>query len=169
MTIEMRSCRLSPLPLWERVAPPKAEPGEGMSLSRAKQLRSEMTDAERRLWYRLRAHRFAGVKFKRQAPLGPYIVDFVCFERKVVIEVDGGQHAADPNDAARDKWLRGEGFVVLRFWNNDVLKRTDVVLEQIAKSLTTADAVTPLPARSRATLSHKGRGDAAARAPLRNN
>ena len=107
-----------------------------------------MTDAERRLWYRLRAHRFAGIKFKRQVLVGPYIVDFVCFERKVVIEVDGGQNASDPNDAARDKWLKSEGFVVLRFWNSDVLKRTDTVLEEIAKALTGADSNTPLPARS---------------------
>jgi very-short-patch-repair endonuclease len=101
-----------------------------MSLSRAKKLRGKTTDAEHRLWYRFRAHRFAGTKFKRQVPLGRHIVDFVCFVRRVVIEVDGGQHADDPNDAARDDWLRGEGFVVLRFWNTDVLKRTDVVLEE---------------------------------------
>jgi very-short-patch-repair endonuclease len=111
-----------------------------------------MTDAEHRLWYRFRAHRFDGIKFKRQVPLGRHIVDFVCFERRVVIEVDGGQHADDPNDAARDDWLRGEGFVVLRFWNTDVLKRTDVVLEEIAKALSAGDANTPLPARAQPSL-----------------
>ena len=64
-----------------------------MSLTQAKKLRSDMTDAERRLWYRLRAHRFDGHKFKRQVPIGPYVVDFACLGRKLVIEVDGGQHA----------------------------------------------------------------------------
>lgn len=68
----------------------EAEPGEGMSLTQAKKLRSNMTDAERRLWYRLRAHRFDGHKFKRQFPVGPYVVDFACLGRKVVIEVTAG-------------------------------------------------------------------------------
>src|ERR1043166_1136415 len=90
----------------------------GMSLTQAKKLRSNMTDAERRLWYRLRAHRFDGHKFKRQIPVGPYVVDFACLGRKVVIEVDGGQHADSRSDIARDTYLRDQGFQVLRFWNN---------------------------------------------------
>jgi very-short-patch-repair endonuclease len=68
-----------------------------------------MTDAERRLWYRLRAHRFDGQKFKRQIPVGPYVVDFACLGRKLVIEVDGGQHADNRNDEVRDSYLRNEG------------------------------------------------------------
>jgi very-short-patch-repair endonuclease len=76
-----------------------------------------MTDAERRLWYRSRAHRFLDLKFKRQAPIGPYIVDFICFEHKLIIEVDGGQHAESEADRRRDEWLRSEGYLVLRFWN----------------------------------------------------
>jgi very-short-patch-repair endonuclease len=106
-----------------------------MSLAQAKKLRSNMTDAERRLWYRLRAHRFDGHKFKRQVPIGPYVVDFACLGRKLVIEVDGGQHADNLNDEVRDRYLRAEGFRVLRFWNNDVLRNTDGVLEAIVSVL----------------------------------
>jgi very-short-patch-repair endonuclease len=114
-----------------------------MKRARAKQLRSEMTDAERRLWYHLRAHRFGAFKFKRQAPIGPYIVDFICFEHRLIVEADGGQHSDNETDRRRDKWLCSEGYRILRFWNNDVLKRTDVVLGEIASAL----APTPLPAR----------------------
>ena len=106
-----------------------------MGLAQAKRLRTEMTDAERRLWYRLRAHRFDGHKFKRQVPIGPYVVDFACLGRKVVIEVDGGQHADSPTDGKRDAYLEQEGFRVLRFWNNDVLRNTDGVLEVILSAL----------------------------------
>ena len=118
-----------------------------MKRSLAKQLRSHMTDAEQRLWYRFRAHRFLNLKFKRQAPIGPYVVDFICFEQKLIIEVDGGQHAESDADRRRDEWLRGEGYKVLRFWNDDVLRRTDAVLGEIAGVLPAED-VTPLPARS---------------------
>ena len=106
-----------------------------MSLAQAKQLRTNMTDAERRLWYRLRAHRFDGYKFKRQVPIGPYIVDFACVGRKLVIEVDGGQHADNQSDEVRDRYLGSEGFRVLRFWNNDVLRNTSGVLETILSAL----------------------------------
>jgi very-short-patch-repair endonuclease len=82
-----------------------------MSLVQAKTLRKQMTDAEGRLWYRLRARRFGGNKFKRQVPIGRYIVDFACLGRKLVVEVDGGQHADNLNDKARDDYLRCEGFV----------------------------------------------------------
>ena len=102
-----------------------------MSTARAKALRSNMTDAERRLWYFLRAHRFKGTKFKRQAAIGRYIVDFVCFEKHLVIEVDGSQHADNPADQLRARWLEDQGFRVLRFWNNEVLKNTGGVLDAI--------------------------------------
>jgi very-short-patch-repair endonuclease len=94
-----------------------------------------MTNAERRLWYRLRAHRFAGHKFKRQVPIGSYVVDFACLNRKLIIEVDGGQHAATRRDRRRDGWLKNQGFEVLRFWNSDVLANTDGVLELIMMKL----------------------------------
>lgn len=109
----------------------------------AKQLRSSMTDAERLLWFHLRGHRLNGVKFKRQQPIGDYIVDFVCFERRLVIEVDGGQHLENASDQQREAWLRGQGFEVLRFWNNEVLGQTEAVLEKILGALPLSP--TPLP------------------------
>jgi very-short-patch-repair endonuclease len=115
-----------------------------VTLAQAKKLRGNMTDAERRLWYRLRAHRFDGHKLKRQVPIGPYIVDFACLGRKLIIEVDGGQHAESRRDIIRDDYLKREGFRVLRFWNNDVLSNTQGVLEVILGALEEG----PLPARS---------------------
>ncbi|WP_339523030.1 endonuclease domain-containing protein [Pseudomonas sp. EA_35y_Pfl2_R111] len=99
---------------------------------RARTLRREMTEAEWCLWYQLRAHRFMGLKFKRQKPFGCYIVDFVCQERRLIIELDGGQHVQQAAyDEQRDDWLRAQGFDVLRFWNHEVLLQTDAVLEQL--------------------------------------
>ena len=99
----------------------------------AKRLRSQMTDTERRLWTQLRAHRMGHTKFRRQQPIGPYIVDFVCFESRLVIEVDGGQHQDSEPDTVRDAWLRAQGFRVLRFWDNDVLTNLPGVLERISE------------------------------------
>jgi very-short-patch-repair endonuclease len=83
----------------------------------------------------LRGKQFAGLKFRRQQPIDNYIVDFVCFEKRVVIEVDGGQHASEKDkDAERDEYLTRNGFKVLRFWNNDVLQNVDGVLEVIRNS-----------------------------------
>ncbi|MFJ1256745.1 endonuclease domain-containing protein [Cupriavidus sp. CuC1] len=82
------------------------------------------------LWYRLRAHRFMGLKFKRQKQIGPFIADFVCMELKLVIEADGGQHA-DAADVARDAWFKRSGYTLLRFWNHEVLAQTDAVLERV--------------------------------------
>ncbi|MGN6327687.1 MAG: endonuclease domain-containing protein [Rhodanobacter sp.] len=102
------------------------------NLTNAKSMRSAQTPAEQHLWYHLRAHRFMGLKFKRQKPLGPYIVDFICLERGVIIEVDGGQHGDDvAYDRQRDRWLASQGFAVLRFWNHDVLNQTESVLDRI--------------------------------------
>ncbi len=101
-----------------------------METRHARELRKNPTDAERRLWARLRRQQIEGRQFRRQAPIGRYIVDFVCFARKLIVEVDGGQHGVDA-DAERTSWLEGEGFRVLRFWNNDVLGNTDAVVEAI--------------------------------------
>jgi very-short-patch-repair endonuclease len=90
-----------------------------------------MTDAERKLWRALRS-RSIGSKFRRQVPLGPYVVDFVCFESKIIVEVDGGQHATSATDPIRDQYFIGRGYRVLRFWNNDVLKNLEGVLTVIA-------------------------------------
>lgn len=99
---------------------------------RARALRAGMTDAEQRLWRELRGRRLAGLKFRRQKPLGRYIVDFVCLERGLVVELDGGQHAEQIDyDRLRDTWLHSQGLVVLRFWNHEVLQQTDAVLERI--------------------------------------
>jgi very-short-patch-repair endonuclease len=106
-----------------------------MTRDNAKALRSNMTDAERRLWYLLRAHRFLGYKFKRQLRVGPYIVDFICLAERLIIEVDGGQHADSQSDLHRDHWLKDQGFRVLRFWNNEVLNNTDGVLERLIEHL----------------------------------
>jgi len=102
---------------------------------RSRRLRRDATQAELKLWNRLRARAIDGCKFVRQEPIGPFIVDFVCRERRLVIEVDGGQHATDARDAVRDRWLRDQRYRVLRFWNNDVLGNIDGVLETIAMAL----------------------------------
>lgn len=116
-------------------------------LGNAKSLRSGQTLAEQRIWYFLRAHRFMGLKFKRQKPIGRYIVDFVCMEQKLIIEVDGGQHAEQEKyDGVRDDWLRGEGYTVLRLWNNDVLQKTEEVLESIRMAVVSKPSpLAPLP------------------------
>ena len=110
-----------------------AVPSKPVSLARG--LRSRMTDAERKLWFALRDRRFANFKFRRQVPIGPYVADFVCFERRVVIEVDGGQHAGSARDERRDSWLSANNFLVLRFWNNDVLSNIDGVLLSLLETL----------------------------------
>jgi very-short-patch-repair endonuclease len=118
------------------------------TLSLARRLRCHQTDAEIRLWYLLRSRRFRAHKFRRQHPIGPFIVDFVCIDRHLVIEVDGGQHldqAAADHD--RDSYLGTKGFRVLRLWNNAVLGDTQAVLEAIA-ALLDAPALTPGPAPS---------------------
>jgi very-short-patch-repair endonuclease len=110
----------------------------------AKRLRHEMTDAERLLWNEVRAHRFAGLKFKRQEPLGLYVVDFVCYEAKLIVELDGGQHASQKEaDEERTRWLASRGFRVVRFWNNDVLTNIAGVMREIEKEINTTSP--PLP------------------------
>ena len=102
----------------------------------ARQLRRNMTDAERKLWRDLRLRQVQGHKFRRQFPLGDYVLDFVSFEAKLVVEVDGGQHADSASyDHARDAWLRAQGFRVLKFWNNEDLAQTDAVLAAIDNAL----------------------------------
>jgi very-short-patch-repair endonuclease len=113
---------------------------------RARQLRKNPTDAERLLWQKIRYWQAHRCKFRRQQPLGRYIVDFVCFEKKLVVEVDGGQHAeAGIRDTNRDAWLRDQGFIVLRFWNNDVLKNIDGVLNVIVEKLRSTLFLNPSP------------------------
>ena len=107
-----------------------------MASRNARALRANQTEAESRLWQRLRVRQLAGAKFRRQAPVGPYIADFICLAAKLIVEIDGGQHADNAEaDAARTAWLEDQGFRVLRFWNNDVLDNTDGVLEEILAAL----------------------------------
>ena len=113
---------------------------------RARKLRNNLTEAEKYLWYMLRL-KGLGVKFRRQAVIGRYIVDFVCYERKLIIEVDGGQHADSECDKERDQWLGGQGFEILRFWNNDVLKNREGVMQKINERL--ASPSLTLPTRGR--------------------
>jgi very-short-patch-repair endonuclease len=102
---------------------------------RARKLRVDLTNAERRLWYRLRDRRFAGWKFRRQVPIGPWVVDFLCKETGVVIEVDGDQHCESRRDKRRDADLTRRGYRVLRFWNSDVLQNPEGVLTVILSAL----------------------------------
>src|SRR5438874_12781663 len=103
-----------------------------MASERARSLRREQTDAEKKLWWRLRAHKLPGYWFRRQVPLGAYIADFACLEVRLVIEVDGGQHADQTEqDNRRTAWLESHGFRVLRFWTDEVLQQTDHVVETI--------------------------------------
>jgi very-short-patch-repair endonuclease len=104
----------------------------------AKSLRKRTTDAEQLLWGHLRAKRFGGLKFRRQQPIGASIVDFVCFEKKIIVELDGGHHALPAEmqkDSKRDRWFEAQGYKVLRFWDNEVLTNIQGVLEVIWKGL----------------------------------
>lgn len=97
-----------------------------------------MTDSERRLWYHINRRQLDGLHFRRQAPIGRYIVDFVCYEKKLIIEVDGGQHNSEQGirkDLTRTEWLNSQGFHVLRFWNNDISNNLEGVLTSILSYL----------------------------------
>jgi len=101
----------------------------------SKELRKNMTEAEKLLWKRLRNYQLKGFKFRRQEPIGKYVADFVCFEKKIVIELDGSQHIKSQKDQIRDKWLQSQGFKVLRFWDNEVFENIDGVLQVIFDSV----------------------------------
>lgn len=104
----------------------------------AKNLRKRATEEERIVWAHLAAKRFLGFKFRRQEPIGPYIVDFVCFERRLVVELDGAHHdevAVKSYDAERSRWLCEQGFRVLRFWNSDVRDNLPGVLQAVGLAL----------------------------------
>ena len=110
--------------------------GWGVNISKARELRKNPTNAEQALWKHLRMRQIGGYKFRRQQPIGPYIVDFVSFEREVIIEVDGGQHSQQTEyDAERTAWLNAQGYRVLRFWNNQILEEVEAVKAGILKVL----------------------------------
>ena len=134
-----------PLPLWERVPSERSgEAGEGempkyrvnkFKRNQARTLRHTLTDAELRLWQILRSRQLANIKFRRQVPIGPWIVDFVCFQQMLVVEADGSQHAENRRDQARAADLQERGFRTLRFWNNDILWNTSGVLQEIIEAI----------------------------------
>ncbi len=106
-----------------------------MSIRIARKLCGSPTDAETRLWSRLRRKQFEGHRFRRQVPLGVYVADFVCPDARLVVESDGGQHAERAADTGRTAWLETQGYRVLRLWNNDVLGNTDGVVAAIRSAL----------------------------------
>ncbi len=118
----------------------------------AKVLRKRSTNEERFLWRHLKSKQLEGLKFRRQQPIGNFIVDFACFEKRIIIELDGGQHTnitEEKKDNFRDKWLKEQGFKVLRFWNNDVFKNINGILEVIIENCFKPPSPNP---------SHQGRG-----------
>lgn len=126
--------------------------GEGDLTSVSRRLRSEQTDAEKALWLQVRNRRLQGLKFRRQVEIEQYIADFVCFEKRLIVELDGGQHGEDhaiEKDRQRTEFLEGKSFLVMRFWNNEVLKNMEGVLLSILEA---ANTLTP-------ALSLEGEGE----------
>jgi very-short-patch-repair endonuclease len=128
-------------------------PSRKLLLARAKYMRANPTDAEKRIWSILRAKRLCDYKFKRQVVIDYYIADFVNFEHRVIVEADGSQHADNKHDEKRDAYLESQGFKVIRFWNSDALKETGAVTDAILFALTSpplpsaASRLPPSPAR----------------------
>jgi very-short-patch-repair endonuclease len=108
------------------------------SVERARELRRDATDAERRLWSALRDRRLRGYRFRRQHPIGDFIVDFACTRHRLIIEADGGQHSDNAADLRRTAWLESAGWRVIRFWNNDALANADGVVETILREIVSA-------------------------------
>jgi very-short-patch-repair endonuclease len=120
----------------------------------ARDLRKNLTDAEKQLWGKLRLRQIEGLKFRRQFSIGRYIVDFACPERKLVVEVDGGQHAEQESyDSERTRWLESQGYRVMRFWNNEVLTNLESVMESIYNAINSEGEPPTL------ALPHKGGGE----------
>ena len=103
--------------------------------ARARKLRKAQTEAEGLLWWELKNRNLNGFKFSRQVPIGPFIADFVCRQRKLIVEADGYQHAESPKDARRTQWLNKQGYSVLRFWNHDILNARQMALSMIIEAL----------------------------------
>ena len=124
------------------------------TLAKAKRLRRDLTDAERVMWQLLRSRQLEGAKFRRQQPIGPFIVDFVCFSAGLVVEADGGQHSDSEPDVRRTAFLQSKGYRVLRFWNNDILENLEGVADSILAAL-----VSPHPAQPAAESPSPSRGE----------
>ena len=135
---------------------------EGVSKNqrgRARAMRRAPTDAETRLWRLLRDRRSSGLKFRRQVPVGPYIVDFLCVEARLIVEADGSRHAQNPHDEARDAYLAEQGWRVLRFWNFDIVRSRGSVLDTILAHANSRSAANPHPAGFAGHLLPEGEGD----------
>jgi 2-isopropylmalate synthase len=127
---------------------------EGQKRNTARSLRRNPTDAERLIWFLLRDRRLSGIKFRRQVPIGPYVADFASATHRLVVELDGGQHAESARDARRDSFLHANGWRVLRFWNNDVMGNREGVIESILNAVALTRFASPQVA-ARTTLSRK--------------
>jgi very-short-patch-repair endonuclease len=125
----------------------------------SRDLRASATEVEKHLWSLLRDRRLAGYKFRRQQPIGPFIVDFVCYEAKLIVELDGSQHADDPTDTARDTDLCQRGFRVLRIWNNELSNNRNGVLEAILAAASEARVAPPSSGASRHLPPSRGKED----------
>ncbi len=132
----------------------------GETLLKAQRLRRGLTEAERKLWSILRHRQIGRTNFRRQQPIGPFIVDFVSQEHRLIVEADGGQHADSVADASRTAFLESEGYRVMRFWNNDIVTNLDGVAHVIAEALTAphppaaAQRVPPSPSRGEGIGAH---------------
>ena len=130
------------------------------ALKRAATLRQCQTDAEGLLWHYLRGKQLEGYKFRRQQPIGPYIVDFVCMSRKLVIELDGSQHAEQhAYDKVRDEYLMGKGYRIMRFWNNEVFQSCNSVLDTVYQALVNPPPHQPSPDGSASATPPQGGSD----------
>ena len=129
-----------------------------IAVSRARALRRNQTDPERRLWNILRNRSFRGLKFVRQLPVGPFIADFACRELMLIVEVDGSQHVESSKDASRTSFLNRSGYSVLRFWNNEITEGLDGVYAVLTAIVERTDVPSPGWRYSPATLSPEGRG-----------
>lgn len=117
-----------------------------MGINRARELRNNLTEAELTLWKQIRLRQLSGYKFRRQHPIGEYVADFVCLEKRLIIEVDGGQHSEQGlYDQIRNDWLKSQGFCILRFWNHEVMMEIEGVKEVILKTLEDTPHLNPPP------------------------
>lgn len=128
-------------------------------ISFARKLRNNLTDTEKVLWYYIKSRQVQNLKFRRQAPIGPYIVDFVCYSIKLIIELDGSQHRDKENmvrDQKRDDWLRKQGFKILRFWDNEILENINGVMEEILTYCPNQNPPLTPPIKGRGIITHEG-------------
>jgi len=138
---------------------------QALKHKRARELRAQMTDAERKLWARLRGKKMEGLRFRRQETIGPYIADFYCSAAKLIVELDGGQHGSDENlayDATRTRWLNNSGYRVLRLSNHDFLRDPEVAIERIWRAILESGCPLPEPLRGSTLPQGEGRADSRA-------